>query len=236
MKYSRNKRYFFPRKIVTGLLVIVSGIFTMYVGLDKGILFSLILGGLLFAAGVTLLVLAIITRHIKETSLDAQLDTFTENAQQRALDDFSLTEAELVRPSIILKGYYYNTKDAKPLVKVGKDDIPRSNICVALVLLFTEDKLYWYDFKFSLVFKDDVVSTKTSVPYADIKNAALEDTNLDGETTRWSPITIKCKNFKVECADRTLNEYFIKNHPEISGALEDVKSFIRSKKKALSDR
>ncbi|MEG1548298.1 MAG: hypothetical protein RR232_06730 [Clostridia bacterium] len=233
MRYSRNKRYFFPRRIGTAVLMLLSGLLTATLGLDKGIMLSLIIGCVLLLGGIAMFALAVSTKLIKDSALDEQRDLFAADAVSRAMNHFGLTsEAVDAHEPVVIKTYYFNTKDAPALVKIGKDGVPRANNCEALVLLFSNDTLYWYDFKFSLVFKDEITNTPDTILYTDIKNVAAEAAKLPCETTRWKKIFVNCKHFKIESADKTLSAYLAT--PDMQTTVDEVKAFLRRMRKTAA--
>ena len=233
MKYIRNKRYFFPFRLTVAALHTVSGMLCTYIGLERGVQFPLFLGVPLFVIGFVLFILGIVTRLTKGTALDADIAKYTRDIADTAKAALELpADTAYIQEPVVLASYHYNTKDARALVKIDKDGVPRTNLCLALVLLFTEDTLYWYDHKFSLVFKEDRSQTMGSVKYADIKSAVLEDMKVSCETTKWNTISVMCRNLKIDCGETTLMECFLKNNPDVDAALAALKKLVKAAKKA----
>ncbi len=235
MNYNRNKRYFFPRKYSTGMLFLLGGISTILIGLNYGIAFSLILGAVLLVIGVIGIILAISTNSIPDSSLDEQRDAYAADAVERAKKYFKLEQAEYAREPITLTSYHYATKDAAALVRIGRDDVPRSNACLTVVLLFTQDRLYWYDSKFSLVFMGDEVETGDSMPYTAIQNVVAEAAKRNCDVTpRFKTISVNMKHLKVEGSAKTFDAYLVSPNTDETVAI--IKDIVKDCKKKSSKK
>lgn len=172
MDYAKNKKYFAPSNVKTGVIVLIVGIILLAV--------QPILGIIVAAVGGLLIYLAVGGRP-SDSDIDAAVNSQLSNLQQRALNKLGL-DIEEVKEITPISFHGYDYKGA--LVKQGKDNLYRSSKYEAVMFFFAADDVHCYTYNFSIT--EDWHRDKTDVYfYKDLVSVSTQTDNMTVGTLKF---------------------------------------------------
>jgi len=203
MNIKRNRFFFYPRNLNGPIVIFIFAAILFFLGRKVNFYFSVILSAVLVIVGIILAVSAIRNR-VTESDIDAQFALGMEGLLGKAMAEFSLKEEDLDHdfPPMILSSYYVHEGGPLSLIQFGSDQKPRANNCESLALLFGKDEIYWYNYKYSLVFDEQKLDTH-KFTYEQIADVWEKSLTAKCQDTRGRKLDIPCEAFYVQLKDDT---------------------------------
>ncbi len=215
MNMYEHRDYFNRKKPFTGIVLVVFGIITLMLGfllggsVESAFLWAM-LGSFLIASGVYFII------KIRAQESDRALDKF---CSAQAEEYFSTKKIVVesrekgIVDSVFSSGYCFeNLFSARRAIR-GKDKVWRSSIYEMSSLFFSENKVYYYSKKISLM-TDEKCERQNEFRLQDIQSVALEEVNQSVVVAIVIPgnekIFVNCKNKEeaIELCDRIKNKVF----------------------------
>lgn len=217
MTVSDHRKYFNRKKPSGAITLLVFGIlfFLLGISIDRGFLWAII-GVAMSAGGIYL------------------IDKFSSNQSDSAIDDFCNTQANEycntkkvivdsqgngITDAIYSSGYCFeNIFSARRAIR-GKDNIWRSSIFEMSCMFFTEDMVYYYSKKISLI-TDEKSERQKDFRLQDIQMVSLEEINQSIVVAIAIPgnekIYVNCSNKEegIELCDKVKSKAYKREQTE----------------------
>ncbi len=236
METKRNLKYFTAPPIsipaIIGWAITLVGVIMFIIGSDlslPGIITAIVgLGVVVFSSGGA----------SNDTDLEYQISERTKNLQELSEKKFEVYERsflKMLRP-VILRGYDFDAEETPFYYKKGKDSIHRTNYFMGCNLIFTNEKMFVYSRRFSLI--DEAIDTVTTVSYRfdDLENAEIEEKIYEyqkGDRT----VQVKYYVFKILKIDGTpALQMCVDYGADIDKYAEQISRAIVTRKKELAKR
>ena len=214
MDYAKNKKYFAPSNVKTGVIVLIVGIILLAV--------QPILGIIVAAVGGLLIYLAVGGRP-SDSDIDAAVNSQLSNLQQRALNKLGL-DIEEVKEIAPISFHGYDYKGA--LVKQGKDNLYRSSKYEAVMFFFAADDVHCYTYNFSIT--EDWHRDKTDVYfYKDLVSVSTQTDNMTVGTLKFD-----YEYFKLTTAGGTSISCNVRNANDSQRSINAMRQLILAKKRS----
>ncbi|GHU76126.1 hypothetical protein FACS1894188_08180 [Clostridia bacterium] len=243
MDYKRNRTYFAGSKLfVTGVVLAVFCF--LFITSQEGVA-PKIIGWLLTLGGIALAVW-VKRKLLIYSDIDDCANAEVHNVKDLALEKLGIDEDQVsVAPPIVVSWYYVDPDDETTLYKKGKDKKWRSSSYITMVFFFSQDSLYSFTYKFSLIknaphyetqqfFYRDVVSvlvsqSKDNVIVAIVKNKDKKD------LTPTMPVTesIEQIHFSLTAAGGYSFEVALESSNDINRSINAMRNLIMDKKQTL---
>lgn len=214
MDYAKNKKYFAPSNVKTGVIVLIVGIILLAV--------QPILGIIVAAVGGLLIYLAVGGRP-SDSDIDAAVNSQLSNLQQRALNKLGL-DIEEVKEIAPISFHGYDYKGA--LVKQGKDDLYRSSKYEAVMFFFAADDVHCYTYNFSIT--EDWHRDSTDVYF--YKDLVSVSTQTDNMTV--GALKFDYEYFKLTTAGGTSISCNVRNANDSQRSINAMRQLILAKKRS----
>lgn len=205
MDVNEHRKYFNRKKPAGAITLLVFGIlfFLLGVSIDGGFLWALI-GAAMSACGIYLIV------NFNKNQSDSAIDTFCNtqaneycNTKKVIID----SQGNGITDAIYSSGYCFeNIFSARRAIR-GKDNIWRSSIFEMSCMFFTEDMVYYYSKRISLI-TDEKAEKQKDFRLQDIQMVSLEEINQSIVVAITIPgnekIYVNCKNKEeaIELCDK----------------------------------
>jgi len=222
--YSKNKQYFKATgSMAPGIALLVVGFLLLFAQAFLGIIVMAIGAFLLYRN----------TLGAKDDEIDRICQNNIQSMNDKALIKLGVDEDEvkLIEP-IKVSGYYYYAIGSQPLFKKGKDGRWRSSNYESTIMLFSENQIHAYTYRFSLVenekseltdeyFYKDVVSVSTSTDNVSFTNP---------ETKK--PDNITFQNFKLTTSGGTSISNAMWDSGTVENSIQGMRQLLKQKKMA----
>lgn len=236
METKRNLKYFTAPPVnvlaLIGWGIVVIGIILM------SLFWSTRIPGLICII-VGFIVVAVTSGGKSEDSdLEYQAAERVKNLQERSEKKFEVYEKSFLKmlKPIDLKGYDFEAKEEPFYYRKGKDGKHRTNYYMGCNLIFTNEKLYIFGRRFSLI--DDLIDAEVtgSYFYNELSKADLEEKTYEykkGDKTIQVPFYV----FKILKADGTeALQMCVEYGSDIDKAVENITRAITVRQKELEKR
>lgn len=205
MNNKNLRKYFYSKKPSGSIVLLILGIllFLLGVSIDDAFMWA-VFGILLIIAGVCLIV------NFNKKYSDSAVDAFCNNlaeeyyATKRTVAD---SKDKSIADNICSCGYCFDNLFSARKIKRGKDGTSRSSIFGMSCLFFSNETVYCYSKKVSLI-TDEKTEKERSFKVQDIQMVSLEELNQSVTVAVSIPgnekIYISCKNKEqaIELCDR----------------------------------
>lgn len=235
MEIKRNLKYFtvvgLSVVLIIGLVVLALGVVGAMINQFRGIGIALIVLGLgivVFGSG----------GKADDSDIDyACLQTIKE-LEEDAEKKFEIYERnflKMIRP-VHLKGFQFPEAQENFYCRKGADGKHRSNLFEGTCILFTNEKMYIYNRRCSVISEDDPENTATIVYYTKLDRVFIEEgeyTYIHGNKQ------YKLKTYQFVVVDLEGNEVlrtFIDYGADADKAVDDINHVFDVRKKAAAER
>ena len=139
----------------------------------------------------------------------------------------------MIRP-VTLNGFQYDSADL--LARKGADGRHRSNIFSSAIMLFTNEKMYFYKRTFSLVKDDEIKNDATVVYYLKLDRAFIEEGEYSYIRGN-KQYNVHTYQFVVVDVDgNEVFRMFVDYGADVDKAVDDINHVFAARKKALEER
>ncbi|CAG7654004.1 hypothetical protein ACFQI7_32105 [Paenibacillus allorhizosphaerae] len=223
MNYGRNKKYFKSTSITPWVILIIVGL--LMLSANKIVGFIMILGGA-----------ALIFLKIKGTPTDAEIDAICkseiENAVKKGLSKIGIDEeqVQLIEP-IVINGPCFENIAKEYLTKKGKDGRLRSSNYEFAVLLFSENQVYSYNYRFSLIENERNEKTDEYF-YKDIVSVSTSSDNVKTKNKKGKEEVFNLEYFRLTTSGGTSISCSVWDVGGTERSIQGMKQLLREKKSA----
>lgn len=235
METKRNLKYFTASAIsvltLIGWAIVIVGVFMLFVDYLRlyGILVGIVgLGVVVFTTGGT----------SNDTDIEYQISERIKNLQELSEKKFEVYERSFLKmlKPINLRGYDFHGKEAPLYYKKGKDNTHRTNYFMGCNLIFTNEKVFVYGRRFSLIDESIDETIATSFYYTDLDRAEIEENVYEykkGERT----MKVKYYVFKILAKDGTAAlDMCVDYGADVDKYAEQISRAIVTRQKELAKR
>jgi multisubunit Na+/H+ antiporter MnhC subunit len=227
MNYERNRKYFQPTQPALAGILLIIGIIMLLVPNTGAKIIGII---------VTLLaayrLYFVISRRTKDKEIDDVVAQEVANARTRALSKLGVDEEQvsMVEP-IIVEGFAHKGFVAPVLHTLGKDRQWRSSVYETIMLFFSEQQVYCYWYRFSIIANEKSEGTDEYF-YKDIVSVATSSDNITFKDVKGRTFKVNFEEFKLTTSGGTSITCSIQNHETLEGSIQGMKQLLREKKGA----
>jgi len=235
METKRNLKYFTAPPIsivaIIGWVIALAGalMFILEISTLYGLLVAIVgLGVVVFSSGGA----------SNDTDLEYQISERIKDLQElseKKNEVYERSFLKMLRP-INLRGYDFEAKEEPFFYKKGKDSVHRTNYFTGCNLIFTNEKVFIYNRRFSLI--DEAIDNVTNISYyfTDLDRADIEEKIYEykkGDRT----IQVKYYVFRIFKTDGTAAlEMSVDYGADIDKYAEQISRCIVTRKKELAKR
>lgn len=189
------RKYYYGKKPSGAIVLLIFGILLFLLGasIDDAFLWAII-GVLMIGGGICLIV------NFGKKHSDSTVDSFCNTlAEEYYATKRSIAESKenKITDSICSCGYCFDNIFSARKIKKGRDDISRSSIFNMFCLFFSDETVYCYCKKISLI-TDEKTENEKSFQIQDIQMVSLEEINQSVNVVVSIPgnenIYVGCKN------------------------------------------
>ena len=222
MDFKKNEKYFNPVNLKFPIILIVIGL----------LLSMAMIGIPILIIGVILLILQFVGKP-SDGDLDRQAHAEIANIKEEALSKLGLDESEvsLIEP-IVFEGYDFRNISTQSWYKLGNDGRYRASNYSGTVFLFSENQVYFYQRRFSLINNEKQVNTDEYF-YKDIVSASTSSESMTYTDKKGKQQTIPYEEFVLTTMGATKMFASIRvNDPSVEKSIKGMKNLLREKKTA----
>jgi len=238
MDYVRNLKYFKPdpeQSIAPGVITIIRGIVLMLIlsGIINAVA-GFITGLVVIIGGIIAIIYTIKDNQkrikVTDTDIDKICMEYLANLQSMAMKKLGIDEDQVQEAlPISFSGYYFNDVGGSPrLIRKGDDGRYRSSNYNAVMFLFSDEQVYCYEHRFSLVQNENEEATD-EIFYSDIVSVS---TRSEAVTYNFDQkdVTFNTEAFNLTTSGGTSIGATISDKENAENSIKGMRSLLRSKK------
>jgi hypothetical protein len=225
MNYEMNKKYFQETNLKNPIIAVLIGIFILIVfsGAGKwlGVIIVAIAGALIYSK---------ISGRLTDSQIDEICSNEVLNAKKKAFNKLGIDEDQVkIIDPILIGGSSHKDIITSVKHKKGKDSRWRSSNYEAVLLFFSEQQVYCYTYRFSIIANEKNESTDEYF-YKDIVSVSTSSDNVTFKDSSGIDTTINYEEFKLTTSGGTSIRCSMKDHGVVEKSIQGMKQLLREKK------
>lgn len=228
LDYKRNEKYFKPLKLKLPIILIIIGLILFFI--------SPVVGVVVLIVGALILALQFIGRP-SDDEFDKIAHSTVGDIKSEALSKLGVDEDEvkLIEP-ITFEGYDFHNISSQSWYKLGKDGNYRSSNYEGCIFLFSENQVYFYSKRVSLIKKESKINTDEYL-YNDLVSAATTSEVATFKNNKGKDESYTYEHFVLTSTGGTKTPASIQtNDPSTEESIKGMKQLIRQKKMEAQNR
>jgi len=230
MDYNRNQLYFNPipeKSFKTGVIFAIAGIIILIIGINSGVV-GIVIGLVVIGLGVLLIVKTVNYNKNRTIITDAEIDTacadHLKDLKSLAMKKLGIDEEQVKEADPIqIDDYYYKDLRASTVqYKKGDDGRFRSSHYNAVMFLFSAERVFCYEYRFSLL-TDEKQEETVEIHYNDIDSVLTKS-----DEVKYGSVPIKFENFTLNSRTASIGATVF-DMGKVERSVNAMRNLVRSK-------